>query len=485
MSTAVDYVADRHRKLPRSVDRSAAMAGRRPAWEVAGLLVGGALGRADAALRLPVVHPLVRRLLAVAEPSVVDGRISADRWVVGRSGSRVKLDFAEGAFSNRDLWSYDPVLDLAALADELGAAREVRAEWVRRTGARVEPSRWLLLRLVHAWDRRRHGGLDQAGFEWTAGAALGDFVADLLLADLWDRATTRSGPWCALDIDGVLETGVIAGAGAPGWDGGVALRALVAHGHRVVLATGRGADEVARRRAAWRLPGAVAEYGAALVLAGGRVVDQRDPAAVDAVGRARAWLADRDGVVVDDGHRFAIRAWRVGTGGGRGPLSVDDVAGAQQAARGGLVAVPGDDQTDLVPPRTSKAIGVRAVLELLDPGTGAVPQPLALAVGDGPADVDLLALARHAVVPAHANRRGPRPRRRSPCAAPTRPACATAWPWCWATSRAAARSAGRWSTRTRRPCPRPLDPRGGAGGVPRGSPGWSLRCTWAAYRRHE
>ncbi len=51
--------------------------------EVAGLLVGKALGRPDPALRIPVVQPRT------------DG-------------------LGEAAFSNRDLWSYDSLFDVAA-----------------------------------------------------------------------------------------------------------------------------------------------------------------------------------------------------------------------------------------------------------------------------------------------------------------------------------------------------------------------------------
>ncbi len=404
LDRGVDYVIARAERLSRPVDRSEAMRGRRTAAEVGAQLVGSALGPADLPLRVAVVQPLVRRLLAVERPAVVDGRISADRWVPGAHGGTVKLDFGEGAFSNRDLWSYDPVLDLAALGDELDRAPEVRAAHRARTGTEIEPARWLLLRLVHAWDRHRHGGLPQPAMGRACAAALDDHVADLLLADLAPVAADGPGPWVALDLDGVVETLVLDGASAPGRAGGLALRTLVAHGHRVVLATGRAVDEVARRRAGWGLPAAVAEYGAVVVLDDGSIHDRRDADGARAVEAARAWLAAQDGVVVDLAHRFTVRAWRTGpTGRGRGPLSAEDLAGARAAAAAvsacGLDAVPGDDQTDLVPTGTTKAAAVRWLLDRTDPGLA--PEP-ALAVGDGPADVELLELARRAVVPAHA-----------------------------------------------------------------------------------
>ena len=399
---AVTYLADRHRALLRPVDRSASMHGRMAAWEVAGLLVGKALGRPDLALRIPVVHPLVRLLLSVDQPSVVDGRLSLDRWVVGTAGTRVKLDFAEGAFSNRDLWSYDPLFDVAAIADELDAAEEVRAEWVSRTGQPVTPSRWLLLRLVHAWDRHRLGGLPQPQLGRAYTAALTDFIADLFLADQWERAAPPAGPWCSLDIDGVLETGVFSQATAPGLDGASALRALVAHDYRVILATGRGADEVARRVDAWRLPGAAAEYGAVIVLEGGSRLDLRDTTSIEAVERARAWLATREEVTVDPGLEHVVRAWRQGPDSHRQPLIAADIAGANRAADDALVMIPGDDQTDLVPRGVSKALAVQALIDRLEPSQHQ-EAPLAFAAGDGIADTPMLGLAKHAVVPSHAD----------------------------------------------------------------------------------
>ncbi|HEX2576980.1 MAG TPA: phosphoribosyltransferase, partial [Aquihabitans sp.] len=156
-SDVARYVLDRHRALRVTTDHAAGMRGRKAAWEVAGMLVGGALGRADLALRSTLVHPIVQRLLHVAQPSVIDGRMSADRFLPAGGGRPpVKIDFAEGAFSNRDLWAYDPVADLAAIGDHLGRAPEVLDAWERAGGGTVEPSRWALLRMVAAWDRHRH-----------------------------------------------------------------------------------------------------------------------------------------------------------------------------------------------------------------------------------------------------------------------------------------------------------------------------------------
>jgi hypothetical protein len=400
-AAAAAYVLGRHRALPATVDRAAAMHGRKAAWEVAAMMVGGALGPADQLGRAAVLHSLVRDLLVVDEPSVIDGRMSVDRWLPafrpGEPGrvELVKTEWADGAFSNRDLWSYDPVFDLAAVADELGRPAEVRAEWERLGGRPVEPARWLLHRLVHAWDQHRLGALPQPAFGRRIGDQLAEHVGEHFLAGLADA----TGPWCALDLDGVLETGVIHGGCAPGIAGGTALRALVAHGYRVIPATGRSIDEVAVRLRSWGLPAGVAEYGTAVVLPDD-VLDLRSAEERAALDRVREFLAARPGVTVDPDYRYAVRAWR---GPGRGPLSADDVRGARDAAGPvELTVVPGEDQNDLVPATASKGAGVRAALARLDPSRADLAKPLALAAGDGPADLGMLALAELAVVPAHA-----------------------------------------------------------------------------------
>jgi hydroxymethylpyrimidine pyrophosphatase-like HAD family hydrolase/adenine/guanine phosphoribosyltransferase-like PRPP-binding protein len=394
---AAAYVLARHRALPAARDRTEEMRGRKAVWEVAAMLVGGALGRADLALRIPLLSPLVRGLLVAGHPSIVDGRMSADRFLLaGPDGHRVKADFGDGAFSNRDLWSYDPIYDLAAIADDLGAA-QVREAWAAAGGDPIDPSRWLLLRWVAAWDRHRHGGLPQPDYGRALGRALVDHVGELYLAVL----PAARGPWVATDVDGVLETGVTGEASAPGRLGAEALRALVAHGYRVVPATGRSAGEVAERIRAWGLPAGIAEYGSVLVV-GDERHDLRTPEGRTAVERARAWLAARDAVHVDPAYRFCVRAWRPEPGRSRGPLSGADIEGAIAIAGGALVAVAGEDQTDLVAAGCSKHAAVRALLARLDPDRAGDPQPLALAVGDGPADIGLLALGRRSVAPAHA-----------------------------------------------------------------------------------
>jgi hypothetical protein len=394
---AAGYVLDRHRSLGTGIDRAADMRGRKAAWEVAAMLVGGALGRVDIALRMSLVLPVVRRILRVDQPSVVDGRMTEDRFLPTADGRVVKADFADGAFSNRDLWSYDPIYDLAAIGDELGRPTETLDAWNQQGGAPVDPSRWMLLRLVAAWDRHRHGALAQPSYGRLVSRILADHVGAQYLPGL----AAAAGPWCALDVDGVIETAAFAGASAPGDAGGRSLRALAAHGYRALPVTGRSASEVAERCAAWGLEMGVAEYGSVLVHKG-HTVDLRDEGGVTAVERARAWLAAQPGIVIDPAYQHSVRAWRLDRQAQREPLDAADLAGLHDAVGDAITTIAGEDQVDVIASDVSKEGGIRHALQRVDPVALQLPLPLAFAAGDGPADVAMLAMASVSVAPAHA-----------------------------------------------------------------------------------
>lgn len=407
---AADYLLARHRALPVAADRTLDVRGRQSVWEVAAEVFSDALGPAAPVLRPVVVEPAVRRLLGVVEPSVIDGRMEADAFLVGsEAGVVVKLSASEGAFSHRDLASYDPVFDVAALAD-LPFGRAVRHRWEAAVGRAVEPERWLLHRLVHGWDQRRHGTAPEAvadGF----GRALRAYVGEVCLAGV--SAARSGGPVVALDVDGVLETAVL-GTSSPGRDGILALRALVAHGYRVIPVTGRSAADVADRLGAWGLDAGVAEYGTMLVDGvTGSATDLRSDGDRRLVEALRGAVRALEGVEVDDAYRGIVRAFRVDRSGERSGLSAEDLAWVRALVSDpdGLCVVPGEDQSDLTPASCTKATGLRALLTGGAIGVGIDSRPptrtrddlgVALAVGDGPADLPVLSLAERSVVPRHA-----------------------------------------------------------------------------------
>jgi hypothetical protein len=164
----------------------------------------------------------------------------------------------------------------------------------------------------------------------------------------------------------------------------------------VVPVTGRSAGEVAVRLGAWGLPAGVAEYGAALVDGpSGRVRDLRSDAGRRAMAQVRRAALALAGVEVDAGYEHVVRAYRRTAGGDRTGLNDDDRHRIRAALDdpGALTVVPGESQDDLTPAECTKASGVTALLGHAD---------LALAVGDGPADVELLQIADHGFLPRHA-----------------------------------------------------------------------------------
>ncbi|MEU8510281.1 hypothetical protein AB0C76_01660 [Kitasatospora sp. NPDC048722] len=402
------YVAARQRLLAVPADRSLGLAGRQPVWEVAARILAPVGGRLDPVLRPALLHPLARSLLAAPRPCVVDGRTGDEHWTPDGSGGRVKTGFADGAFSNLDLATYDAAFDLAGAVTEAPgdpahshpAEAELLSAYEQLTGRRIDPARWCLLRLVHNWDAARlartadpaRAPLVRAHERRAQAAAVQRFLADAYLADL---DTDPQGPWCVLDVDGVLESDVL-GFPASSPQGVLALRALRAHGYRVLLATGRSLPEVRDRCAAYRLAGGVAEYGA--VAFDARTGTVHPVSGTDATGLRRR-LAALPGVFVDPYARWSPRA-SAGDGPRRTALPARTVAGLLRRPPYGtrFTVVTGDAQSDFVPRGVDKAGGVRTLLAALGDGS-AVP---ALAVGDTAADLPLLTWARRAAAPANA-----------------------------------------------------------------------------------
>lgn len=401
------HIVARARALRVDVDRSTHLLGRQPVWEVASAITSRTLGPLGLPLRPPVVDRLVRRALEVRAPSIVDGSPALEHWFVADpEAPAMKVHYAEGAFSHLDLASYDPVFDLAGVAagpEYPGLATELRAAYERLTAARIEPERWALLQLVHVWN---HWRLGRAGREEASRASARIMQAYFAERYLEDLERPADGPWCAIDLDGVLETSPL-GFPATTAAGAIALRALVAHGYQPLMVTGRSLGEVIDRCARYGLIGGVAEYGAA-------VYDHRcdstiDLAPAEAAGgleRLRSHLARRCDLRVDAAYRRVVRVSATGPGGRRQGLRP---AQAQEVLRtsgteSDLVGVPGEDQTDFVPVGVDKGRGVRLLVSKLVSGSRAAPdpaRPLALAVGDSLADLPMLELAQLPLAPAN------------------------------------------------------------------------------------
>jgi hydroxymethylpyrimidine pyrophosphatase-like HAD family hydrolase len=409
------YVQARAEALKVAQDTSLRLRGRLPVWEVASNILSRAFGRAWAWARVPLVDPAVKRILAADEPTVVDGSMDPRNWYIanGRTHRLVKIDFDRRAFSNLDLCSYDSVFDIASLAAdlEIEAAdadrpavrpQRVREAYADLTGQSISAERWFLLQLVHMWDRLRNEPGREVALSRALARASQRYFAETFFNGT--QSATR-GRLCALDLDGVLETESL-GFASLTHSSAVSLRALLLHGYRPLPVTGRSLAEVRERCSAFGLVGGVAEYGSVIYHHElGTVSSLVSISQLRALSRLREILRKVEGVRVDDDHQHSIRIYRLGSNGTRLAPSLALINGllTEQGMLGSLTVHVGDAQVDLVAAGVDKEVGLRALLSQL--GIDAAsdgPRPLALAVGDGLADIPMFSLAQLAAAPAHA-----------------------------------------------------------------------------------
>lgn len=402
VSEVAAYVAARHRRLRVPRDRSSGLRGRQPAWEVGARILAAGFGRAAPLLRPLLVDPWLRKLLTAADPCLTDGRTALSPWEAAgeyaTDGAR-KTDSDEGSFSHLDLACYDAAFDLAGATVLRPESRLALHEaYTAATGTAPDRARWFVYEFIQAWNVERVCGDAPAAHDaqQARSRAVQRFFADVFLSNL---AAEPAGPFVVLDVDGVLELD-FGGVPATTIAAMRALRALRAHDYRVVLATGRSLPEVRDRCSAYRLAGAVAEYGAAAYVAATGETVALPEATVP--GHARTALAkallDRPGLSLDDRYRWCVRASEHRPDGpprGMRGLALSRIT----AAHTGFVPVIGDAQTDFVPAGVEKSAGVRALMKLL----GAADARVALAVGDTSMDLGVLRMAELALAPAHAS----------------------------------------------------------------------------------
>ncbi|TQK50820.1 hydroxymethylpyrimidine pyrophosphatase-like HAD family hydrolase [Streptomyces sp. SLBN-118] len=396
----VQYVTQRRQRLAVTADRSSFLKGRQPVWEVGARVFADRCGMLAAPLRPLLIDPLLRALLRSQSPCLVDGRISYGHWREGADGW-IKVDFHEGLFSHLDLAAYDAAYDLAGAALSLsGEGDGLLTRYEKLTGSPVPPSQWCLYKVAHGWNAERlaHSGVDVGMTEAEArraqSRAVQQYLAGLFLQDV---DAVADGPWCVLDVDGVLETS-LSGFPVSTPAGMLALRALRAHGYRVLLATGRSLPEVRDRCRAYGLSGGVAEYGA---VAYDAASDRSVGLVAEHDGALTALLSAVPSVSVDSQYRWAVRAYR-GKGARRRAMDMATVSRlmAQPGGAGRFSVVQGDMQTDFVPLGIDKATGLLGLMDLLGDRGG---RPV-LAVGDSFTDIPMLQSAETGCAPRNADR---------------------------------------------------------------------------------
>jgi hydroxymethylpyrimidine pyrophosphatase-like HAD family hydrolase len=377
------YVAARQAALPVAAAAIDRLGGRDPVWEVTARLLSAQYGRASMPARPLLLERLMRRMLVHGYPTVIDGKTDHRHWLTDPDAGGVrKVDFYQRGFGRLGLACYDPVFDLAGAAADPpapGFEARLRGAYQHISGQLVDGERWLAYRLAQLWGLCRAGDLDADHAGQRSAAVIHEYLAGLYLRGL----PPATGALVAIDLDGVLESDAL-GYPATSPSGVLALRALIAHGYRPVLATGRSLSEVRDRCMVFGLAGGVAEYGSVIV-SGSDTVDLLSPAGRELLEALREELSCLPGVQLDPRYRHAVRARA--TGGG--PLPAELLAGLARAAAPGVRVVSGQGQTDFTWAETDKGAGLRALAaRLSQPGC-------ALAVGDSAPDLPLF---EHAVL---------------------------------------------------------------------------------------
>lgn len=396
---AAAYFADRRSALAVRRDRSLDMFGEYPVWEAASTMLSSAFGRLALPARVLLFDRLARRLLRVDRPSIVDGATSLTHWFADDRAPNdlVKVDFARDSFSNRGLRSYDAAWDLASAGvwTSTEAADRLRRAYERRIDGPVDDERLFLYELVRLRGVEQLQPADALELERAQARSLQRYISRVHLRGL---ESPPRGDLCAIDLDGVFETGVFGFQGTTA-NGALALRALMTHGFRPVIVSGRSIGEVLDRCRAYGLAGGVAEYGSVVQVASDDepvLLMSRDERQL--MDQVRSQLLSMSGVALDESYQHVVRAYVV-HGGRRQPVpkSVSDKLVAELGGRERLVTVVGWGQTDFLPATTDKGRGLVDLERRLGGG-------VALAVGDTISDLPMLKRADLAAAPANAER---------------------------------------------------------------------------------
>jgi hydroxymethylpyrimidine pyrophosphatase-like HAD family hydrolase len=423
----VSYMLDRHKRLRLAVDPTPRLEGY-AIWRVVADLLGTALSGPTRSFVYPLTHAASKRILKVARPSLVDGRIYASAWFVvpeSTAANALKMDWHGSSTC------YDTVFDLASATADFDIEELVQRESLAGSRAKqlclayegrankvIDAERLFLYELSHN-QHRLEGLSSQLGSrEFDASDGRADALVARSLATeralaaanqryyeqvfFEDLRPPDAGDLCAFDIDGVLETRwldfpAITPAGA------LALRALTRHGFRPIIATGRSLSDVQRRCRAYRIAGGVAEYGAVVYdHLHERVLPRLTAHEEEELLRLREALTQLPGVYLDEHHSYSVRAVRCNERGRRRGLTTESIEEALSTAGvdRSVQVMSGRFQTDFVPVSTNKGRGIALLADSLQPVQDG-DRPLAFAMGDDWPDVRMLELARSAFAPAN------------------------------------------------------------------------------------
>ncbi len=380
--------------LPEDLTPRLRRRGTAPQW--ASNTLAGIFGRGAELGRL-LLLPMLHRLLQARSPAIIDNRTRLEAFVLD-DGAMLKTEADISVFDSADFVCFDPVADLALAAtsaEDTASGEALRLAYEAMAGP-VGAERWLLHQLIRVLILMEERSPAERSLDPRPARLFQRYYREVLIGD----APASSGPLCAIDVDGVLET-MQMGFPATSPAGALALRALLRHGFRPVLATGRSLDELRDRCAAYGLAGGTAEYGSVIYdHHRGRARWLLDPQAERALDCLRDALSAHPGVHLDPRYRGAVRAFRVDERGRRRALAARTVAQALAASgtEEMIRPVPGFFQTDFVTTSTTKEAALEALAAEFE-----VEGQLALAVGDTTTDLGMLRMAHLGLAPANAD----------------------------------------------------------------------------------
>lgn len=366
---------------------------------------GPYLGR----LKQPAIESHLRALQP-PKPVLLDGQMRPADWVRG-NGRLYKTDFEHHNFGGGELDLTDPALDLASAIFESGMSEAQEADMLESyelesRDATVEQRLPLykilcavaVMRASTYWIEKKPG--DARQHQW-AGRYLAarDFAAFQMARSMGRELAQRPPRWTEkllfLDLDGVLDWNQL---GFPHTtpSGVEALRTLKEGGVSVVINTARSVEHVRQYSRSYGLAGGVAEFGSVFWDAvSDRETSLIDAAGVAALSRVRAELARIEGVSMDPGHLYSIRAFRFD---GQKTVRLRD-ADLKLLGMAGLQVEQSAADTHIVAEGAGKGFAVKAVRSLVNRRLGFVA-----AIGDSHQDLDMLRAADMGFAPANASK---------------------------------------------------------------------------------
>lgn len=281
-------------------------------------------------------------------PVLVDGRMRPEEWILDPSGDYrdnriksvkyhpVKVDFEQHNFGAPELDVVDPAYDIASASFECQLSYENELKLADRYGSlsgdtSTLSERIFLYKLLYAttvYKRSLHrlGDLKESENRILLHQRLlhsWDFLVfnmNRFCASLIQRSPMHGKPAGILfmDIDGVFNSETL-GFPHPSVSGLIAVSHLQSYNYKIIPNTGRSVGHVKNYCSSYGFEAGIGEYGSVIVdVIGNREISLVTPKIADELETCRLILRKQEGVYIDSGYRYAVRAFRYDDRGTRG-----------------------------------------------------------------------------------------------------------------------------------------------------------------------